>query len=70
MGGSRHNYQLNSATVLRDVYRLACMVMADKAVMSSSEDERSAPRNCEIGSPRMKLVPLLADDGGCGSKSS
>jgi hypothetical protein len=37
MGGSRHNYQLNSATVLRDVYRLACMVMADDAVMSSSE---------------------------------
>ena len=28
-----HNYELNSDTVLRDAYRILCVVMADRAIM-------------------------------------
>ncbi|WP_454818930.1 hypothetical protein [Labrys neptuniae] len=33
----RHNYQLNSAIVLRDLYRLLTMAMADQPLMAAAE---------------------------------
>jgi hypothetical protein len=35
----RHNYVLNSATVLRDAYRLLCLIMADDGIARLSESE-------------------------------
>lgn len=42
MWEGRHNYHLNSATVLQDVYRLLSIVIGDRAVMeiSSGPDDR------------------------------
>jgi hypothetical protein len=36
MWQGRHNYELNSATVLRDLYRLVAMVVADQGLMNSA----------------------------------
>lgn len=36
----RHNYVLNSQTVLRDVYRLLCIVMADGAIAGLAENDQ------------------------------
>lgn len=35
----RHNYTLNSGTVLRDAYRLLCVIMADRAIAEIIVDE-------------------------------
>jgi hypothetical protein len=39
MWEGRHNFQLNSATVLRDLYRLISMVVADHAILQGSEGQ-------------------------------
>jgi hypothetical protein len=39
----RHNYQLNSATVLRDLYRLVSMVMADQGLLNSAAGRDDDP---------------------------
>lgn len=35
----RHNYTLNSGTVLRDAYRLLCVIMADRAIAETAVDD-------------------------------
>ena len=39
MWEGRHNFQLNSATVLRDLYRLISMVVADHGIIQESEGQ-------------------------------
>ncbi|WP_089174989.1 hypothetical protein [Bosea sp. AS-1] len=43
MAGGKNNYQLNGEIVLRDVYRLATMTLADPIVMSFMEKDANEP---------------------------
>lgn len=43
MLGGKNNYQLNAEIVLRDIYRLACMVLADPAVMAITGENLNEP---------------------------
>lgn len=35
--GGRHNYQLNSVTVRQDLYRLLCLMLADRLIVEEAQ---------------------------------
>lgn len=43
MIGGKNNYQLNGVTVLRDIYRLASITLADPAIMDITGEDLSEP---------------------------
>lgn len=63
MWEGRHNYHLNSATVLQDVYRLLSTVMGDRAVMDAaagSDDRLRTLRNQFIEDELVHLLVATA----------
>lgn len=55
----RHNYQINSATVLRDAYRLLCLVMAEERIAKLSDSERDPLAELRDQFVEDELVHLL-----------
>lgn len=59
MWEGRHNYQLNSATVLRDLYRLFSMVAGDEALMTAAKNRNDPLRSLRDQFIEDELVHLL-----------
>ncbi len=55
----RHNYNLNSETVLRDVYRLLCVIIADDGIARLSESEHDPLAHVRDQFVEDELIHLL-----------